>query len=236
MNERSCHQAIGWRATEEDAWCPTLAPAFTCIDTHTHIRVTHTQTHTQRSLERHIVLREAQLCATYFLEFISSQSKALVPGQKHSKSLINIFALNKKRQKSKTWIPSSPVRSAHPRAKRQGHFEIRKCRRDEPIRPAWLTHCLWLIKYWRSSWDRRAHVTHGDWEYMRCMSHGPLHTELSPCQPLAPPRGTRRACYKPADTKPGGVFFLMPQTLLCQQPIILIQQNAHTSLWTRLGL
>lgn len=57
------------------------------------------------------------MCAAYFLEFISSQSEALVPGQKHSKSLINIFALNKKRQKSKTWIPSSPVGSAHPRAK-----------------------------------------------------------------------------------------------------------------------
>lgn len=48
----------------------------------------------------------------FSLEFISSQSEALVHGQKHSKSLINIFALNKMSRNLKHGFP--PTQSGQP--------------------------------------------------------------------------------------------------------------------------
>lgn len=120
-----------------------------------------------------------------------------------------------------------PSQVSPPQGKRQGHFEISECRRDKPIRPAWLTYCLWLIKYWSSSWDHRAHIIHGDWEYMLCMSRGPLHTELSPHQPLALPHGTRRACYKPADTNTGGFFFFGCHKQFCANNPLFSSNRMH---------
>lgn len=178
---------------------------------------------------------------TFFLEFTSSQSEALVYGQKYSKTLIHILALNKKIHKSKSWISSSLVRSSHPSAKGRTILKLVNAREiNQSGQPGWHTaHGLLNIE--APMRVCRSQSPYYPWwlRILSCMSHNHC-IELSPYQPLALLHGTRRACYKPADTSTGFcfvlIFFSDATNRLCQQPVILSQQNVHISQWARLGL
>lgn len=201
---------------------------------HVHIHITHTNV----IRKTHCARQGTAVCCLFFLECTSSQSEALVHGQKHSKSLTNVFVLNKKIDKSKTWIPSSLVRSSNPSATGKAVLKSGNAgERHQSDQPGWhIAHGVLNIEAPYESVltteSTSLMVTENTWVAWvttHCIQNF-HHTSLWHW-PMGP-----KECATNQQTPALVIFFLMPQTDLCQQPIILSQRNIHTSLWTRLGL